>query len=135
MMTRTRATKTKSVRINVLDYRDAITAKCNNLTVAATLMGRNPDFLRKLFRENKVQIKQFYLDEIKNKLGVDYEPYRRKNNCTGGRDEAEENQITLDDLSTCEESHEISVNDRIRENLHIIADCIADIISVSMEVK
>ena len=76
---RTRATKEKTRRIDIEEYKQAIIDKCGSLSAANEKIGRSHDFLGQLFRKNTATLSMFYLNEIQMKLGVDYRPFLKKN--------------------------------------------------------
>lgn len=74
-----RARKCKKIRIDADSYKSAIVAKYKNLSRANVIMERGHDYLHNQFFRFSVNFPIDLLEEVKEKLGIDYEPFRKLN--------------------------------------------------------
>ena len=69
----------KRIRVHKDEYKKEIEKRFGNLLRASREMKRSHDYLGKVFRLFNVSFPEIYLLEIRDKLGVDYENFRKRN--------------------------------------------------------
>ena len=70
----------KCVRVDVEALKNEIVAQFGTLARANEVLHRSHDYLHGYFRTCKVEMPIDVLDEIGFGLGIDYEPFRKRNN-------------------------------------------------------
>lgn len=85
--------KSKKRRIDQEAFRAEIEKKYKNLGRASQAAGRSHDFLNKVFRVYNIEFPEAYLYEIREKLGIDFTPFLKKNT-----PRYNDNQITFEEF-------------------------------------
>lgn len=97
-----RVSSSKKRRIDKEAFRTEIERKYKNVKRASLVLGRHKDFLGKIFRKYDIEFPEVYLREVREKLGVDYEQFLKKN-----APRYQDDQITFEQfMKTSEEEDE-----------------------------